>query len=272
MIADGERSAATEARKRASLNTLVLLVLAALAVVVAALATATALRPREGYTSSLHLLAALMIGASAVVLALLVLTTLVVSQKASRSRAPLLRRLTLTAVAAALLLAASVQALHAGATPQAAGSSAAAATFARWQRRVVPVVVAYASVIRADASLLRSLPRTRQRIAAAQTRVAAGARSLARLRPPPARAGRLSPDEPTLPQLTRLLNRSLGLARQGQAALAAGLAALAAAPASRSAGRALIAESKRELRQSQQAMATFTVEANALGGRLNAQP
>lgn len=271
--AAGHEPATAEAPgRRASLSAVAVALLALLAVVVAALATATALRPRAGYTSTLHLLGALALGASAALLVLLALAALIaVLRRTVHLRGPLLRGVVLAALAAALLLAASVQALRTSAEPALAPAQpAAAAAFSRWQQRVVPLVVAYVSVLRGDAALVRALPRTGRQAATARARLSAGAKTLRRLRPPAAPSQAATATEATLARLSGTLASSLRLARRGQAALAAGFAAMAAAPAARSAGRNLVAEAKRDLRNSQQAMAAFALEANALGAQLNA--
>lgn len=147
--------------------------------------------------------------------------------------------------------------------------SAAAAAFVGWQHRVVPVVVAYVSVVRTDVALLRTLPGSRRQALRAQTRAGAGAATLRRVHatlPPIARS---VSHQPELARLTRTLDASLELAQQGQASAVAALAARAHGQA---AVRALLARARRDMRRSQQAMASFTLRANALGTQLNAQP
>lgn len=238
---------------------------AVLVVVVAALATATALRPSAGFRSGLHLLGALALGASAAVLALLAAAALAAAARKRNGRqAPPMRMLALAGLAAALLLGASVQALRTGgSTSTAPARSAAAAGFARWQQRVVPIVVSYVSVVRADGSLLRSPPRTGQQTFRAEARARADA---ATLRNATATLARVPSADASLDRLTRRLRISLTLAQRGHAAAAAALAADAARR------RSLLADARRALRNSQQAMAAFTLGANALGAQLNAQP
>lgn len=238
---------------------------AAAIVTIAALATATVLRPRGGFTSTLHLLAALALGASAALLALLAATAVAAIVRGRRGRAtPPLPLLALAALAAALLLAASLQALRTADSPTAtAAPSPAASEFARWQQQVVPIVVSYITIVRADATLLRRPPRTRSHLLRAEQRVRAGATTL---RHDTAALAHLPSADPDLTRLSRRLRTALRLAQRGQAKATAALSD-AAAPR-----RSLLAQARRALRSSQQAMAVFTLKANMLGAQLNAQP
>lgn len=216
------------------------------------------------------MLGALALGAAAALLALLTGAALVAVRRRRSRGIPTLQALSVAALAASLLLAGAVQALRTPASPTTApAQSAAAAAFARWQHRVVPVVVAYVSVVRADAALLRTLPGGRRQSLRAQTRAGAGAATLRRVHatlPPIARSVSRQPD---LARLTRTLDTSLELAQQGQSSTVAALAARAHGQA---AVRALLARARRTMRRSQQTMASFTLQANALGAQLNAGP
>ncbi len=247
------------------------LVAAAAVVIVAALATATALRPARGFTSNLHLLGALGLGASASLLALLAAAALTVAaRRRSGRQAPLLRAFALPMLAAALLLAASLQALRTAAAPStAAVQSSAAADFARWQQQVVPIIVSYVSVVRGDAALLRKPPRTLAQQLQGRKHVNVGTSKLRRAAATLAAAARTTATDARLVRLTRQLQTSLALARQAQVALATALARTAEGQPPR---RTLLAPARHDLRRSQQAMASVTLEANMLGGQLNAQP
>ena len=241
---------------------------AAALVTIAALATATLLRPRSGYSSQLHLLGALALGTSTAVLVLLAAAAIVATVRKRRGRwAPPLRMVALAALAAALLLAAALQALHNASLEAAPARPAAAADFARWQQQVVPIVVSYIAAVRGDAAVLRHPPHDRVQTRRDQKLTREGAARLHHAATAVAAVGRTEFANSGLARLTRLLQTSLALAERGQAAVAAALALKRSSVP----GRAALARARLDLRRSQQAMASFTLQANTLGGQLNAQ-
>ena len=245
-----------------------------LVVALDAVAFATLLRPRHGYTSTQRLLIVLAVGAGAAVGALIV----------AGAAAAFLRRPerslwsattavpTISFVLAAFIAAAVASQLVRAIRPagsQSAPAAAARADFQRWQATVVPIVVTWMHAIREDSAFLHGLPSTPE---TALRRVARSEQTFVRL------ARSLAADSPRLPQrpdlrrLTNQLQTALAIARRAQRTYALALAAATRVGVARRLHEArirrLIARGNAEAQRSLAIMAAFSFDANKLGGSL----
>lgn len=249
-----------------------------LAVALDAVAFATVLRPRHGYRSADALLLALAVGLGAAVGALTITAAIAKSRRPRGGSAwDAATAIPTLGLVLAMFIAAGagsqvIRGLDGPAT-QAGSSEAARADFQRWQGAVVPIVVGWMHVIRADAAFTRGLPATassrlRGRVERAQRTLDALARSLA------AEAPRL-PRRPRLRRLTIELQTALAAAQRAERtyALAVSEAANAGADQKVRAARvrALLDRGNAETRQSLSIMTTFSFDANGLGGSLFAE-
>lgn len=250
-------------------------------VAIAALAVATLLRPKAGYTHTPPMLIAIAAGAGlgAASLLLVGLVICIVVRDGARRRT--LRHAvtawpTMTIVlivfvggAAGPRMARAVDVLVGG-----AGSSQAAerTDFSRWQQTVAPVTAKYISAIRKDGVFLRGLPRTLERGLPATLRDSA--RTLTHLHRLIAdRAARLALN-PELKRLTESLEQGLVSAERAQRPfllVAEGLRRGADSAAARGKLRQLRGQGLGQLQRAQNAMQTFSLGANKLGASLFAQ-
>ncbi len=182
-------------------------VLLALVVALDAVAFATLLRPRHGYTSTHRLLIVLAVGAGAAVGALIVAGAAAAFRRRpdrslwSATTAVPTISIVLAAFVAAAVASQLVRAIR-PAGSQSAPAAAARADFQRWQATVVPIVVTWMHAIREDSAFLHGLPSSpRNSAPAAGCQVGANvraSRALARRGLPPAAAtaGPATTDQP----------------------------------------------------------------------------
>lgn len=246
-----------------------------LAIVLDAVAFATVLRPRHGYTSTHGLLVALAVGVGVALGALIIAgAAAVFPRRRHRSLWEATTSLpTLSLVLAPFIVAAVgsqiVPALRASASKD-ASTTAERADFQRWQATIVPIVVTWMDTIRTDGAFTHGLPATA--ITELRSRVDRSERTLEGL------ARSLEADWPRLPQrpqlrrLTNQLETGLTVAERAQRTYTLALAAAAYRGVARkgraSAVRTLIDRGNEEAQQSLATMATFSLDANALGGSL----
>jgi len=250
-------------------------VVLALAVALDAVAFATLLRPRYGYTSTHRLLIVLAVGVGAAIAALLLAgAAAAFRRRRDRSLWSATTALPTISFVVAAFIAAAVASQIVRVIPtagsQGRSASAARADFQRWQATVVPIVVTWMHAVRADSAFAHGLPTTpetalRRRVARTEQTFARLARSLAADFP------RL-PQRPGLRRLTNQLQSALMVARRAQQTYAL---ALAAAPRGGVTGRLdrtrirrLIARGNAEAQRSLAIMAAFSFDANKLGGSL----
>lgn len=250
-------------------------------VLVAALAFATLLRPRAGYASAQPLLFALALGAGLGVVSLVLIGAVArLARPGLRGRRSLRRSATAwpsMAIVVTIFVtsAAAPRVVHGISVLSRGGGvsrSSQQAAFRTWQQLVVPIVVSYASAVGKDAVLVHGLPRghLRRLLRAVSASEAVLTRLGVRLRSDAAQL----PARPELARLTTLLERSLA---SGQAAQRTLVVALGKALGVRSgAGRRawlerLLAGGLAQLRRSQAAMFSFSLEANKLGASLFVQ-
>jgi len=248
--------------------------LLALVVALDAVAFATLLRPRHGYTSTHRLLIVLAVGSGAAVGALIVAGAAAAFRRrpdrslwSATTAVP-----TISFVLAAFIAAAVTSQLVRAIRPagsHSASAAAARADFQRWQATVVPIVVTWMHAIREDSAFLHGLPSTRE---TALRRVARSEQTFVRL------ARSLAADSPRLPQrpdlrrLTNQLQTALAIARRAQRTYALALAAATRGGVARRLHgariRGLIARGNAEVQRSLAIMAAFSFDANKLGGSL----
>ena len=244
---------------------------------VAAMASATVLRPRAGYTRIGPVLVASAAGAG------LAVAALVAAGLVNRHRhgATSLRHAMIAWPGMALVLlifvgVVAVPRIVAGTERLLEGAASSKAVeqadFSRWQQTVAPLAGAYISAVRADAVFLPGLPLhpTRRLLGAIRNTAA----RLAHLRELLAEHAARLPSSHGLSRFTNLLEQGLALANRAQRALL--LAAEAELSDADTAGadrrlRALRRRGLGQLRRSEAAMTAFSLGANKLGGSLFAQ-
>ncbi len=244
----------------------------ALVVPLDAVAFATLLRPRHGYTSIHPLLVVLALGTGVGLAALTAVAAIVAiaANRARRSRISLWDAMTVRkmAIVLAIFVAAAVSSQLIRAIGPAATSqdNAAGADFRRWQEQVIPIVVTYTSALREDRVLIHGLPpaagsELRQRVARSEQTLSRLARTVA------AEAPQL-PARPELRRLTGRLETALALAVQAQRSYSLALAAAAHTTRRDVQVRRLATRGRAELQRSQMTMAAFSFDANNLGATL----
>jgi hypothetical protein len=248
-----------------------------LVVALNAVAFATLLRPRHGYTSTHRLLIVLAVGAGAAVGALLLAGAgAAFRRRPERSLWSATAAVPTISFVLAVFIAAAVASQLVRAIRPAAGSqggasaTAARADFQRWQETVVPIVVQWMHTIREDSTFTHGLPSTPER--ALRRRVERSEQTFVRL------ARSLAADSPRLPQrpelrrLTNQLKTALAVARRAQRTYALALAAATPGGVARRLHGAriqrLIARGNAEAQRSLAIMAAFSFDANKLGGSL----
>jgi hypothetical protein len=246
------------------------------AAVLDAVAFATVLRPRHGYTSAHGLLVALTQGVGVAFGALVIAGALTAVARRRHGSpwaamtAPRTLGIVLTVFVTAAVGSQIVRALRAEAT-QRASATAERADFRRWQAAVVPIVVRWMDTTRTDKVFVHGLPVTAtaelpRRVHHSRQTLEALARSLA------ADSPRL-PEGPQLRRLTGQLATALAMAERAQSSYALALAAgQGVAPNGRaSRARSLIERGNAEARRSLAIMETFSLDANQLGASLFVQ-
>ncbi|HJS92620.1 MAG TPA: hypothetical protein VJ741_00050 [Solirubrobacteraceae bacterium] len=233
---------------------------------VGAIAFATALSP-HGYHQALRLAFALVAGALVSLLLLLALHLL--SARLGVRQSGLLAYGMMAAVAAVLLGAAAVResAPGGGNSPNGRQTQAQQA-FHRWSLQAIPLVVRYKDALELDAGHSRGLAHGGAALQLAR-RARLAERRLRALEAPTARLASSTPSDvrPFMP----LLQRAVSLAASAQGKFAAALSRSAKDPSDggrRRSARVLLRAGNRLLRQSQQAMASFSFKVNGVGGRL----
>ncbi len=280
---DGETQPTTHVRgSRLSLDGVVHHGAVGFAVGVTALATATLLRPRAGYTSPQPLLGALSLGAGLGVASLglvglvahirsldsLSFAALCRSATAWRSLGVVVFIFVTSAIAPRIVHGVDVLTQNPGAS-----LASKQADFRRWQQVVVPIVVSYTSDLKTDGVFVHGLPLEHpgQLLRALINSQRAVRHLRANLRLDSAQL----PSRPELRHLTALLDRSLALGQQAQGrfrqAINYALRTSGSAAALRGRAKKLVALGLRQLGSSQSAMADFSFGANWLGGSLFAQ-
>lgn len=252
------------------------LVLAA-AVVLEAIAFATVLRPRHGYTGAHGLLVALALGVGVALGASIIAgAATAAARRRPRSLWAATTRVSTLGVVLALFIAAAVGsrivlALRQHPQQQSVPSNPAArADLQRWQATVVPIVVRWMDAIRADRAFVHGLPTTavrelRLRVARSQRTFGQLARALA------ADSPRL-PQRPALRRLTSELATALATAERAQTSYALAIGSASHTGFARR-GRAtqirlLVDRGNTETEQSTAIMYRFSLDANKLGASL----
>lgn len=252
-----------------------------LTVAVSAVAFATIVRPRHGYSSAPTLLAALASGVGVAVgaLALVAVVTAAARRRERSVWTAVTAAPTLGTVTALFVIVAAVSQLAPPlrtSNSQPASPRVARGDFQRWQTAVVPIAVSWMHAVRVARAFDHGIPD--RGLIALRRRVIQAGRTLDRL-------GRtLAADAPTLPQRPRLrrltaeLETAVAFARRAQqdyvqALTTGGAVAGARPPSSRVARqRALINAGNAAIRESLSIMTTFSVQANGLGTSLFAVP
>lgn len=246
-------------------------------VAVAAVAFATLLRPRTGYTRIGPVLLASAAGGG-LALAALLAAALVIRH---RHGATSLRRammawpgmalvlLVFVGAAAVPRVVAATEGLLEGTT---SSNAVQQADFSRWQQTVAPLAGAYISAVRADAVFLPGLPLHPSRRLLGAIRSTAA--RLVHLRQLLAEHAAHLPSRHGLSRFTNLLEQGLAFANRAQRPLL--LAAEAELGDADTVGanqrlRALRRRGLGQLRRSEAAMTAFSLGANKLGGSLFAQ-
>jgi len=249
-----------------------------LVVVLAAVAFATLLRPRTGYTSTDRLLVVLALGAGTAVGALIIAGAVATLRRRGGERSVWRAVTALPSMSFVLAIfiaaAAASQLVHAirpaSGTPGAASAAAARADFRRLQATAVPIIVQWMDAVREDGAFAHGLPRAAA--AGLGRRVDRSEHTLARLARSLAAAALRLPQRPDLRRLTAQLERALALARRAQRTFALVLAAatrVGGARAVRSAPiRQLIGRGNAEAQRSVAVMTAVSFEANKLGASL----
>jgi len=248
-----------------------------LVVVLDAVAFATLLRPRHGYTSTHRLLVVLAVGVGAAAGAHIVAgAAATFRRRRDRSLWSATTALPTISFVLAVFIAAAVasqivRAIHPLAGSQGGASAAAArADFQRWQETVVPIVVTWMHTIRVDSAFAHGLPSTHE--TALRRRVDRSEQTFVRLARSLDAASLRLPQRPDLRRLTNQLQTALALARRAQRTYALALAAATRGGVARrlhgARTRRLIARGNAEVQRSLAIMAGFSFDANKLGGSL----
>jgi hypothetical protein len=251
----------------------------AFVVVLVAVAFATLLRPRNGYTSTDRLLVVLTLGAAAAVGALIIAGAAATlrRRRGDRSLWPAVTSLPSMSFVLALFIAAAVasQLLHAirPASGSAGASAATRGDFRRWQATAVPIMVQWMDTIRNDGAFVHGLPpgaatRVRRRVDGSE-------RTLVRLAGSLAAAAPRLPQRPDLRRLTQQLETALAVAQRAQASYSLALAVASRDGSTRTPQRALIrrlvARGNGDIQRSLAIMTGVSPDANKLGASLSAE-
>jgi len=248
----------------------------ALAVMLDAVAFATVLRPRHGYTSTNRLLIVLAVGVGVALVALIVAGAAAAhARRRHKSLLAATTALPTLSFVLALFITAAVGSQIIGDVRPPGGAHAspgARRDFQRWQATVVPIVVRWMDTIRTDRALVHGVPTSaggglRRQVDRSERTLAGLVRSLVAASPG-------LPQRLQLRQLTSQLETALAVARRAQRTYALALAAAAAAhggvghKARASRVRSLIDRGNAAAQRSVAIMAAFSVGANELGGSL----
>ncbi len=244
-----------------------------------AIAFATVLRPRHGYTSAHRLLVALAVGLGAALAASIIAGAgTAFAQRRPRSLWTGITALSTLGAVLALFIAAAagsrlVLVLRPDSQRAAASTQAARTDFRRWQATVVPIAVRWMDAMRSQRPFRRGLPTTG--INELRRRVDRADRTFGQLTRSLAADSRRLPQRPALRRLTSELTLALVIAQRAQASYERAIGS-ASHPRSTGPGRTrnigpLVNRGNREATRSARIMYAFSLEANKLGASLFAQ-